>query len=138
VAAARASRDLLASPEDVWAFIAEPRHLADWWPGVAAVEPDRRGLAPDARWRVRRSGASLFRKAEAEDTLVVTAAEPAHRFGFELVQARLRAELLLAPGPGGTRAELVVEGPFLLAFSKSLPKNALARLHDLCQTAAAV
>lgn len=134
---ARASGELLAPPEDVWRFVEEPRHLADWWPGVGAVEPDRRGLAVGARWRVRRRESTLFRKAEAEDTLLVTAAERARRFGFELVQARLRIDLALAPsGQSGTSADLAVEGPLLFAFSRSLPKNALARLHDLCQTAA--
>ena len=32
-----AARELLAPREDVWAFLAEPHHLADWWPGIAAV-----------------------------------------------------------------------------------------------------
>ena len=85
---------------------------------------------------MRRDTPSLLRREHAEDTLVVSAAEPARRFAFELVQARLRAELALAAAPGGTLAELAVEGPFLLAFSRSLPKAALGRLHDLCQTAA--
>jgi uncharacterized protein YndB with AHSA1/START domain len=137
VPVARASRELLALPEDVWQFLAEPRHLADWWPGIAAVEPDRRGLAVGARWRVRRNQASLLHKAQAEDTLVVVAAQLARRFAFELVQAKLRAELTLAPAGGRrTQTELEVHGPLLLAFSRSLPKTALARLHDLCQTAA--
>ena len=39
-----ASRDLLAPREDVWGFIAEPYHLADWWPGISGVQPDRRGV----------------------------------------------------------------------------------------------
>lgn len=134
---ARAWRDLLALPDEVWKFLAEPYHLTDWWPGLAVVEPDRRGVAVGARWRVRRSEASLFRKAESEDTLLVTAADPGRRLAFELVQARIRADLILAPAGGGlTRAELAVEGPLLLAFSRRLPKTALARLHDLCQTAA--
>jgi uncharacterized protein YndB with AHSA1/START domain len=128
---------LLAPPEDVWQFLAEPRHLADWWPGIGAVEPDRRGLAPGARWRVRRSEASLFRKAQAEDTLVVTVADRARRFGFELVRARLNAEVSLTPGDRRrTLVQLTVEGPLVPAFARSLPKTALTRLHDLCQTAA--
>jgi uncharacterized protein YndB with AHSA1/START domain len=137
VPVARASRELLAPPEDVWQFLVEPRHLADWWPGIGAVEPDRRGLAHGARWRVRRREASLFRRAQAVDTLLVVAAERPRRFAFELVQARLQVELDLAPvAAGRTLAELSVEGPFLLGFSRSLPKTALAHLHDLCQTTA--
>jgi hypothetical protein len=47
-----ASRDLLAAREDVWRFLAEPYHLADWWPGLVGVDPDRRGFAAGARWEV--------------------------------------------------------------------------------------
>jgi uncharacterized protein YndB with AHSA1/START domain len=135
----RATRELLASPEDVWRFLAEPYHLADWWPALGAVEPDRRGVATQARWRVTRRESSLFRKADAEDTLVVTAVEAPTRFAFELVRARIRAELrLTSAGAGRSTADLTVEGPLLLGFSRSLPKTALARLHDLCQTAQAI
>ena len=49
---AAASRELLAPREDVWAFIAEPHHFPDWWPGIGGVQPDRRGLAEGARWAV--------------------------------------------------------------------------------------
>jgi hypothetical protein len=44
-----ASRELLASRSDVWALLAEPYHLSDWWPGIHVARPDRRGLAP--AWR---------------------------------------------------------------------------------------
>jgi hypothetical protein len=136
---ARAERELLAPPEDVWAFLAEPFHLSDWWPGLGGVEPDRRGVSVGARWRVRRREASLLRNSEAEDTLLVTAAEPRRRLAFDLVGARIHADLALATsGFDRTLARLVVEGPLMLAFSRSLPKSALARLHDLCQTAASL
>jgi uncharacterized protein YndB with AHSA1/START domain len=136
---ARAARELLAAPEDVWRYLAEPHHLPDWWPRLGTVEPDRRGVAAGARWRVRSREPSLFRRAEAEDTLLVTAADPATRLAFELVRAKLKVELSLAPaGPARTAAELRVSGPLLLGFSRSLPKDALARLHDLCQTGLSV
>jgi uncharacterized protein YndB with AHSA1/START domain len=136
---ARAARELLATPEDVWRFVSEPYHLPDWWPGLGTVEPDRRGFAVGARWRVRSSEPTLFRRAQAEDTLLVTAADRPARFAFELVRAKLRAELSLAPaGSTRTRAELAVSGPLLLGFSRTLPKDALERLHDLCQTTAAI
>src|SRR5439155_9080387 len=35
------SREVLAPREDVWMFLAEPYHLADWWPGIRGVQPDR-------------------------------------------------------------------------------------------------
>ena len=133
----RASRELLATPEDVWRYLAEPYNLSDWWPGIAAVEPDRRGFAAGARWRVRSNEPTLFRRAEAEDTLLVRAADPISLFAFDLVQAKLKVELALEQaGPALTSAELSVTGPFLFGFSRSLPKDALARLHDLCQAGA--
>jgi uncharacterized protein YndB with AHSA1/START domain len=131
----QASRELLARPSDVWRFVAEPGHLADWWPGIAGVEPDRRGLTAGARWLVRSGGATYFRKAGAEDTLVVTAVDPEWRFAFELVKAKVRVDLTLSPAPRRrTEARLTVEAPWL-GFSRRLPGDALARLHDLCQTA---
>ena len=44
-----AKRELLAPIHDVWGFLADPHHLPDWWPGIAGVEPDRRGLGRGAR-----------------------------------------------------------------------------------------
>ena len=58
-----AARRLLAPREDVWAFLAEPHNLADWWPGIAAVEPDRRGLAAGARWQIRGTNRASLRWA---------------------------------------------------------------------------
>ena len=61
-----ARRVLLAPVEDVWAFVAEPYHLSDWWPGISGVEPDRRGLAAGARWKVQ--GPSYVRKPDTPAT----------------------------------------------------------------------
>jgi uncharacterized protein YndB with AHSA1/START domain len=134
---ARAERDLLASRDDVWAFLAEPRHLADWWPGVAAVEPDRRGLAPGARWQLRRGAEpGLFQKANAPSLLTVREVERPNRVSWHLTGERLDVELELeALTADRTRARLRVSGPFVLAFRRSLPKVALDRLHSLVQTA---
>lgn len=134
----RAEIELLAPPEDVWAFVSEPYHFPDWWPGVAAVEPDRRGFAEGARWQLRGSEATLFRRAHGTSLLVVRRVEPLAAFGFHLVRDRVDAELLLAPlAPHRTRAELAVTTPaWALGFGRALPGEALGRLHDLCQTAA--
>jgi hypothetical protein len=129
----RAERELLASIEDAWAFVAEPYHFGDWWPGVAAVEPDRRGFAAGARWRLRGAEPTLFRRAQSSATLVVRHAEP-FTFAFHVVEDRLDAELVLTDG---TRAELAVSFPFWRP-QRALPRVALGRLYDLCQTAAAL
>jgi hypothetical protein len=135
-----ASAELLASPRDVWAYVSEPYHFPDWWPPVARVEPDRRGFAAGARWSLRLREATLFRKPDADDVLVVHAAEPEELFGFEIVRAKVRAELRLAPaGSERTRATLAVEEPFRISFTRGqLAKDALARLHDRIQTGADV
>ncbi|MFO7573485.1 MAG: SRPBCC family protein [Gaiellaceae bacterium] len=133
-----ASIELLASPHDVWAYVSEPYNFADWWPPVATVEPDRRGFATGARWQVRLREATLFRKPDGEDVLVVHAAQPEERFGFEIVRAKVRAELVLAPTRDErTHATLAVKEPFRISFTRGqLAKDALARLHDLVQTGA--
>jgi uncharacterized protein YndB with AHSA1/START domain len=132
------SRELLAPLDDVWFFLVEPHHFSDWWPGVAGVTPDRRGLAPGARWRLHAgTRPSLFRRPAVESTLMVLEVEPPTRVAWYLTSERLDVELTLADsGPRRTRAELTVTGPFLVGLRRSLPRNALNRLHALCQTAA--
>ena len=133
-----AERELLAARADVWAFLAEPYNLPDWWPGIGGLQPDRRGLAPGARWQiVGENRPSLFRKPNMSGTLLVLAVEPYERFAFQLTGERLEAELRLsAPQPDRTVAQLTVSGPALVGLKRSMPDKALARLHALVQTAA--
>jgi uncharacterized protein YndB with AHSA1/START domain len=141
-----ADRVLLAAIDDVWAFLAEPYHLSDWWPGIAGVEPDRRGLAPGARWAIRASdvlpaGGAMFwhgllKRPGWVGTLLVTDVVPGRRIAFELVNERIRAELELAQvDTARTRVGLVVEAGWGI-LRGSFPKGALARLYDLVQTGA--
>ncbi|MDQ3823959.1 MAG: SRPBCC family protein [Actinomycetota bacterium] len=134
----RAERELIASLDDAWGFVAEPYHLGDWWPGLAAVEPDHRGLAPGARWHVRYAPRpTLLRPADRTGLLVVGAVEPPHRLRFELLADRLEAEIALAAAaPDRTIATLTVAGPWFTGLRRSVPRTALWRLHALCQTAA--
>jgi len=138
VARASASLDLLASADDVWAFLAEPYHLPDWWPGLAGVEPDRRGVAPGARWRVRRTERpTLLGRAGAGGLLIVREVEPPSRLSWHLTGDRLDVELVLESlAPDRTRARLAIAGPLLVGARRSLPRRALRRLQELCQTAA--
>ena len=133
-----AARELLAPREDVWGFLAEPRHFADWWPGIAAVEPDRRGLAAGARWQVRGTNRpSLFRRPNPSGLLLVLAAARPERLAFQLTGERIDAELELeASATDRTIATLTVSGPWLIGLGRSFPHRALARLHALVQTAA--
>ena len=133
-----ATRELLAPVEDVWAFVSEPHHFADWWPGIAAVRPDRRGLAEGARWEVVGADRpTLFRQASSSGVLQVRAVEPYERFACYLTGDHLELDLRLqATAEDRTRATLTVEGTFMWGMSRSLPRRALGRLYALCQTAA--
>ena len=133
-----AERELLAPRADVWAFLEEPYNLPDWWPGISGLQPDRRGFAPGARWHVLgQNRPSLFRRPNMSGALLVVGIEPYERFAFHLTGERLDVELRLSePHPNSTLAQLSVSGPFLIGLRRSLPKQALVRLHGLVQTAA--
>ena len=129
-----ADRVLLAPLDDVGAFVAEPFNLPDWFPGVAGVQPDRRGLAPGARWQVLGPDRpSLLRKPDAAGMLIVLDVVPQRRIAFQLTGQRLDAELELEQMGEETRAALAVDAPFL-TVSRSFPHKALQRLYELCQT----
>jgi hypothetical protein len=134
----QASRELLAARPDAWAFLAEPYHLPDWYPGVSGVTPDRRGAAAGARWQVVSSyEPTLFRKPASSGTLVVTASDPPRLFAFQLVAEKLDVRVELeAVAPDRSLATVTVEGPWLFAYRRSLARRAAARLYALCQTAA--
>jgi uncharacterized protein YndB with AHSA1/START domain len=135
---ASAARELLASRDDVWQFLAEPGHFADWWPGVAAVVPDRRGFAEGARWTIHASTRpTLLRRSGYSGTLLITVVEPYQRFGFTLTGDRLDAELRLQQTAAErTRVFLEISAAWLISIPRSLPRRALTRLYNLCQTAA--
>jgi hypothetical protein len=135
---ASASRELLAPREDVWAFIAEPHHFSDWWPGVAGVHPDRRGFAEGARWEVHSPDRpTLFRRATSSGMLLVRAIHPLELFAWTLTGDHIDAELRLeAKSADRTLARLDLDAPWLVGVSRALPRRALTRLHSLCQTAA--
>jgi uncharacterized protein YndB with AHSA1/START domain len=133
-----ASRELLAPRPEVWAFLAEPYHLPDWYPGVSGVTPDRRGAAAGARWQVVASNEpTLLRKPAATGTLLVTASDPPRLFAFQLVREKLSVRVdLAAIAEGRTLATVTVDGPWLISYRRTLARRAVARLHALCQTAA--
>jgi uncharacterized protein YndB with AHSA1/START domain len=133
-----AVRTLLASRDDAWAFLAEPYNLPDWWPGISGVQPDRRGLAPGARWDViGPNRPSLLRRPEATGKLLVLAVEPLERLAFQLTGDRIDAELRLrAVEPDRTEVTLTVSGPLLIGLNRRFAQRALGRLYALLQPAA--
>jgi uncharacterized protein YndB with AHSA1/START domain len=127
-----ASLDLLAPRTDVWGFLAEPYHLSDWFPGLTGVEPDRRGFAPGARWKVHATKHNWLAGTRGVETmLLVRAVEPFERFQFHVLEPKLDAEVRLqSVAPDRTRVTVVV--------SRGNAKQAVKRLYDLVQTAASI
>jgi uncharacterized protein YndB with AHSA1/START domain len=130
------TRTLLAPIDEVWAFLADPYNLGDWWPGVSGVEPDRRGLAPGARWKVVGPvQPSYFRKPQMTGTLLVLDVAPMERLAFQLTGDRIDAELTLrALDEATTEVTLAVEVPWFIGVRGSFPRRALERLHSLLRT----
>ena len=132
-----ASRELFAPREDVWKVISEPHHFRDWWPGIGGVQPDRRGFAPGARWKIIGDDRPRFlRRPNAGGILQVLAIKSPERFRFMLTGDRIEGELRLEDRGDRTLATLTVEAPALIGLRRSMPARALAHLHALCQTGA--
>jgi hypothetical protein len=134
-----ARRELLASREDVWAFLSEPMRLPDWWPGLRGVHPDRRGFAPGARWQTQGEGKTnplVGPKLDVTGTIVFLEVRPRELARWQFVNANIDVELRLsAAGPDRTLAELTIDAP-ILSGQRRLPAKALSRLYSLCQTGA--
>ena len=125
-----ASLELLARREDVWAFLAEPYHLPDWFPGITGVEPDRRGFAPGARWKVIATKRNVFVGPRPTETmLLIKEIDPYERWTWHLLRPKTDVEIhLRSVDQARTEVRLVV--------SNGSASAALKRLYDLVQTAA--
>jgi uncharacterized protein YndB with AHSA1/START domain len=127
-----ASLELLAPRADVWGFLAEPYHLSDWWPGITGVEPDRRGFAPGARWKVHSTKRNVFTGSRVVETmLLVREIDLFERWSWHLLEPTLDVEIRLRAS-AEDRTEVTV------AVSRGNPAVAVKRLFDLVQTAAAM
>ena len=138
-----ASHEVLASRADVWRFLAEPFHLADWWPTVSVVRPDARGFREGARWEVvGPASPTLFRKGGATGIALVKTIELHERVVWSLTADRLELEVRLAAiDPDRTLVTVSIEGtwrPEAFGRPRALPKAAAYRLYELVQTAASL
>jgi uncharacterized protein YndB with AHSA1/START domain len=142
-----AERTLLAPVEDVWAFLAEPYHLPDWWPGLSGVQPDRRGVAPGARWQILGAsslseeslrpifGPGMFKRPGSAGTLLILDVVRGRRLAFQLVNENITAEIELSQVDSEhTSVSLTVDASWG-SVRRSYAKDALRRLYDLVQTA---
>jgi uncharacterized protein YndB with AHSA1/START domain len=125
-----ATLELLAPRADVWAFLAEPYHLSDWWPGITGVEPDRRGFAPGARWKVLATKRNVFVGPRPTETmLLIREIEPYERWSWHLLKPKLDVEIRLR-SVGEDRTVVTV------TVSNGSAAKAVQRLFELVQTAA--
>lgn len=122
--------ELLAPRADVWGFLAEPYHLSDWWPGISGVEPDRRGFAPGARWKVHATKRNVFvGRRSVETMLLIREIDPFERWTWHLLKPVTDVEISLR-SVSEDRTEVTVTG--------GDARRAVKRLYDLLQTAATV
>lgn len=134
-----AERVIPAAREAVWALVSEPYHLPDWWPGYTGVEPDRRGLAENARWTVvRASRPGFVRKPHGTGLVVIRRVRPGNELSWHDLRQKLDMGIRLEDEGRDTRVTAWVSGPvwrLVAEGGRSLPTHAVARLHDLCDTA---
>ncbi len=130
-----ASRVLPGTVEDVWAVLAEPARLAEWWPGIDAVDPGRRGLVPGGLWRIEGASGtkpSLRRRPQMVGQLLVIEVEQRSRVTFQLMADRIDVELELeATEDDEAAATLIVEAPRFIGIGRAFPSEALAKLAAL-------
>jgi uncharacterized protein YndB with AHSA1/START domain len=127
-----ASLELLAPREDVWGFLAEPYHLSDWWPGITGVDPDLRGFAPGARWKVHASKRNPFvGRRTVETMLLVREIDEYERWTWHLLTPKTDVEVRL-------RASAPERTVVTVTTSRGSADLAVRRLYDLVQTAATI
>jgi uncharacterized protein YndB with AHSA1/START domain len=125
-----ASLELLAPRDDVWAFLAEPYHLPDWWPGITGVEPDRRGFSPGARWKVQGTKWNPFAGRRSVETMVlVREIDLYERWSWHLLAPPTDVEVRI-------RATASDRTLVTVSTSRGSAATAVKRLYDLVQTAA--
>ena len=104
----RRSRTLRATPQEIWAVVADPYHLPRWWPRVTRVE----GVEDDAFTQVLTTAKGV--PVRADFHVVESAAPRVRRWSqqlvntpFERVLAASEVEVRLEPeGEDGTRVAL--------------------------------
>jgi uncharacterized protein YndB with AHSA1/START domain len=135
-----AKRVLPGTVDDVWEVLAQPERLAEWWPGIEAVDPGRRGLVPGGLWRVDggKTKPTFRRQPQLAGELLVIEVVPRSRVVFQLLTDRVDVELELEPTEDDqAAATLAVEVPWLTGIRKTYPSEALAGLAALVRPAAA-
>lgn len=100
--------EIAQPPVEVYAYLADPTHLADWQQDVEEVRDAPGGALPvGATFTEVRS----FLGKRAESTLEVTAAEPGREFSLRTIAGPVQVSIrhLLEPAGDGTRVSVEAE-----------------------------
>lgn len=106
----RHARTIAAPPQAVWAVVADPARLAEWWPGVTRVEE-----VGESSWTTVLTS-SRGKSVRADHTLLVRDEE--ERVGwrhevaaspFERILKDSRTSVTLEPEDGGTRVSIEMD-----------------------------
>ena len=120
-----------AARAEVWAILAEPLHLPDWWPGLLAVEPDLRGFAPGARWGATVTRRNPFLGARRVETaLLLRDVDLYERWTWHLARPTLDVKIRLR-ATGERETEMTVT-----TSRDRLARDAVSRLRELVLTVA--
>jgi carbon monoxide dehydrogenase subunit G len=149
---ATATRELLAPRDDVWAFVSTPGRLADWWPGVFAVQDQGDHWTIEGEERGGLTGVASPGDDEREENVRVGLSSPGslelhfERSGYDAHLAleatgekRTTATLTIDVEDAHETAAERLEEVAALAFTgptDAFAESILDRLYDLCQTGA--
>jgi uncharacterized protein YndB with AHSA1/START domain len=147
-----ATRELLASRNDVWAFISTAGRLPDWWPGILGVQDngDTWTIEGDERPGLGTHAGGTTSEYEGRRETVGLQKEPPSRLRLTFEDTGYVLEVVLEATAANRTAATVsiindnaheglLERVEEMAFSGGGPTHALAEsllehLYELCQT----
>lgn len=104
------SRQLSATPDDVWRMVGDPYHLPRWWPRVERVERVE-GDRFTELLRSSKSGRAVradFRVVERRKERLLRFAQELAGSPFERVLKEAETEIAIEPGTNGTRVAITL------------------------------
>lgn len=119
----RVNRMLAASPEAVWAVLADPWHQTRWWPRVVRMEAVEDGCFTQVLGTARGRGVRAdFRILETESPRRLRWEQQLEGTPFERLLAEAETAVELAPADGGEATRVTIElRQQLLGWSRLTP-----------------
>jgi uncharacterized protein YndB with AHSA1/START domain len=119
----RVSRTLAASPEAVWAVVADPWHQARWWPRVVRMEAVQDDCFTQVLGTARGKGVRAdFRVLETEPLRRLCWEQQLEGTPFERLLAEAVTAVELAPAGAGDATSVTIElRQRLLGWSRLTP-----------------